>query len=304
MDLIISPMKVANEWACPLHCKNCYAAGQRAMNVEYELSTAEWKLVLDKCWAAGIPQVTFTGGEPTMRPDLVELVRYARKFVTRLNTSGVTLTSELVHALYGASLDSVQVTFYSADEAVHDQLVGKRGAWQQTVQGIRNAVAAGLNVSVNTPLIRANAVYVATLEFINSLGVRYVTCSGLIPTGAAPATIKKGGALENGELYDILKNAVTYCIQAEMELSFTSPGWLSPGQLKSLGLTYPICGACLSNMAIAPNGAVVPCQSWLDSTRGLGNILTDPWKRIWNSTSCKRIRARAALKNDCPLKEA
>ena len=51
----------------------------------------------------------------------------------------------------------------------------------------------------------------------------------------------------------------------------------------------PSCGACLSNMAIAPDGSVIPCQSWL-SDEPLGNLLVDEFKTIWKSSKCKKIR--------------
>ena len=60
-----------------------------------------------------------------------------------------------------------------------------------------------------------------------------------------------------------------------MEISFTSPGWVEQEKLAELGLTVPTCGACLSNMAIAPNGNVVPCQSWLSDDGVLGSILKE-----------------------------
>ena len=63
---------------------------------------------LERLRRANIPQVTFTGGEPTLRADLVELVETAQWFVTRLNTNGRLLTPELCRRLYEASLDSVQ----------------------------------------------------------------------------------------------------------------------------------------------------------------------------------------------------
>ena len=58
-----------------------------------------------------------------------------------------------------------------------------------------------------------------------------------------------------------------------MELSFTSPGWIDEKDLKELKLDIPACGACLSNMAVAPDGNVMPCQSWLGQNASLGNIL-------------------------------
>jgi len=73
------------------------------------------------------------------------------------------------------------------------------------------------------------------------------------------------------------------------------------GLLEELHLTIPSCGACLSNMAVAPNGDVVPCQSWL-SEESLGNLLNDNWKQIWNSKECEIIR-KQSMKSDniCPL---
>ena len=51
-----------------------------------------------------------------------------------------------------------------------------------------------------------------------------------------------------------------------------------------------MCGAALSNMAIAPDGTVVPCQSWLGSDSDLGNILTDSFKVIWKNKKCVELR--------------
>ena len=79
-----------------------------------------------------------------------------------------------------------------------------------------------------------------------------------------------------------------------MEISFTSPGWIEESKIVELGLNVPSCGACLSNMAIAPDGEVVPCQSWLKEDAGLGNILKVSWKKIWENPKCKKIRAYSA----------
>jgi UDP-glucose 4-epimerase len=76
------------------------------------------------------------------------------------------------------------------------------------VQGIRNAVAAGLIVSVNTPLCTLNADYARTLRFAHSLGVRYATCSGLIPSGEALGEGSRATRLSAEALTDILRDAV------------------------------------------------------------------------------------------------
>lgn len=301
MDLMVSAMEKDGGWHCNQKCLHCYAAGQ-PMGETPELSTEQWKTALALLRKANIPQVTFTGGEPTLRSDLVELVQAAAWFVTRLNTNGRLLTPELCAALYQASLDSVQVTLYSAEGNIHNQLVGTNG-FNDTVQGIRHAVEAGLIVSVNTPLCSLNTHYAETLRFAHSLGVRYVTCSGLIPSGSACGQESRATALTPEQLTDILRQAVDTAEELGMELDFTSPGWLDEETLRSLGLNLiPSCGACLSNMAVTPDGKVVPCQSWL-SDEPLGDLLHDDWADIWNSPRCAAIRAESAkLEHICQLK--
>lgn len=302
MDLMVSSMTDCNgNWHCNNKCLHCYAAGQKYAESK-ELTTEEWKKVLDKMYDAHVTQITFTGGEPTLRKDLPELIRYAKYFITRVNTNGILLTKEYCKRLMDAELDSIQFTLYSYDEEIHNKLVGTR-SWHSTVEGIKNAIEAGLSVSINTPLCFLNRDYKKTLEFINELGVRYVSCSSIITTGNALRKEAELTQLNEAELISILKEATAYAEIAEMEIAFTSPGWVEKGILEEMHLRVPTCGACLSNMAITPDGKVVPCQSWL-SDDALGDILHDDWKKIWNSVRCKEIRNHSAkMDGICPLRK-
>ena len=300
MDLMVSAMTKDGAWHCNQRCVHCYAAGQ-VQSSEEELSTEDWKKIIDRCREIGIPQLTFTGGEPTMRDDLPELISYAKWFVTRLNTNGILLTPEFCEKLREAELDSVQITFYSHDPKVHNRLVGAQ-RFEDTSAAIDNALAAGLSVSINTPLCTLNRDYVETLAFLHAKGVRYVTCSGLITTGNAAKEASERLQLENAEIRDILRESVAYCASHGMEINFTSPGWVDSDFCTELGITTPSCGACLSNMAVTPGGNVVPCQSWL-SDPVLGSILTDPWESIWESDVCRERREYSAwMRGECPLR--
>ena len=300
MDLMVSAMTKDGRWHCNQKCIHCYAAGQEHSD-EPELSTEDWKKILDKCREAGIPQVTFTGGEPTMREDLFELISYARWFISRLNTNGIKLTKDYCRELRRAELDSVQITFYSEEADVHNRLVGAP-QYENTVKGIENALEAGLSVSINTPLCTLNRDYVKTLEFLHEKGVIFVTCSGMITTGNAATEASERLQLTGEELEEILREAVAYCNENGMEIAFTSPGWISQEVFDELAIPSPSCGACLSNMAVTPGGNVVPCQSWL-SDLTLGSMLKDDWSLIWNSPTCMDHRAHSSeMLGDCPLR--
>ena len=131
--------------------------------------------------------------------------------------------------------------------------------------------------------------------------MKYFTCSGLIVTGNAINDNSQETQLSKEELTNVLQEVNEYIKENDLYLSFTSPGWIDEDTLEQLGLTIPSCGACLSNMAVAPNGDVVPCQSWL-SEESLGNLLNDSWNKIWSSKKCKTIRKQSMnLDNVCPL---
>jgi MoaA/NifB/PqqE/SkfB family radical SAM enzyme len=206
-----------------------------------------------------------------------------------------------VDKLADAELDSIQVTLYSHKEEVHNKLVGAKH-FKDTILGIENALASGLNLSVNTPLCTDNKDYTEMLRFLHEMGVRYVTCSGLIVTGNATSDTSKSLQLSKEEIYEIVKAAKTFADDHDMEIDFTSPGWIEDTKLQDLKMIVPSCGACLSNMAITPDGRVIPCQSWLSSD-SLGSMLEDSWKKIWNSDKCKRIRKNSAkAEGVCPLR--
>jgi MoaA/NifB/PqqE/SkfB family radical SAM enzyme len=98
-------------------------------------------------WKIGIPHIVFTGGEPTLREDLPELVAHAEQIgqITGLNTNGRRLSDRrFVERLVEAGLDHVQVTLESHDATIHDQMVCTSGAWKQTVAGLRNVLDSPL----------------------------------------------------------------------------------------------------------------------------------------------------------------
>lgn len=120
MDLIVSAMTQDGAWHCNQKCLHCYAAGQ-PMGESRELTTAQWKEALERLRRANIPQVTFTGGEPTLRADLVELVEAAQWFVTRLNTNGRLLTPELCLLLAACLLPLTARTAHA--DKIYDEIV-------------------------------------------------------------------------------------------------------------------------------------------------------------------------------------
>jgi len=284
---------LALTYQCNDKCSFCYV-GDRKIE---ELSTDNWKKILDELWKIGIPSVIFTGGEPTLRKDLVELVGVAKEFVTGLITNGRNLSPELCRDLYKAQLDYIQVSIESADSEVHDKMVGVEGAWQETVSGIKNALNEKIIVTTNTTLTRLNIAGLKdTIKLIQSLGVTNIACNSLICSGAGCMAIKDSG-LDEEELKAALIDAKEYAKTIGIDLQWYSPTCYLRLNPIDLGFGIKSCSAAKYNVTIEPNGDVIPCQSWFEQK--MGNILQDSWTSIWDGGYAKSIRDGKFIPENC-----
>jgi len=251
----------------------------------------------------GIPHVVFTGGEPTLRDDLLQLIAHTQKIglVSGLVTNGRRLKDETYFkSLVDAGLDHVQVTLESYDPKVHDRITGVKGSWKETVQGLKNAIASPIYTISNTTLNQYNVKDILkTIDFVHSLGLQQFACNSLIYSGKAPE-VAKDFALDEASLEPILTQIRDRARNLGMEFTWYTPTEycvLNPLQLE-LGIKS--CAACRISMCIEPDGTVIPCQSYFTP---LGNIMKDDWKKIWQNPLCLKLRARKYVPekcHDCP----
>lgn len=149
---------------CPLQCPYC-SNPVELVRVGQELATDDWKRVLDQAARLGVLQVHFSGGEPTARPDLVELVAHAEAagLYSNLITSGVLLTQTLVAALADAGLAHVQLSVQGAEPGLADRVAGYRGGHAKKLAAARLIRAADLPLTLNAVVHRQNLDQLADL---------------------------------------------------------------------------------------------------------------------------------------------
>lgn len=289
-------MDLAITYRCDNKCLHCYVGDQK---VTEELTTKEWYLAIDKLLELGVPHVVFTGGEPTLRDDLSDLVAYTQKvgLVCGLVTNGRKLKDQVYFkSLVEAGLDHVQITLESHDPKVHDRITCVKGSWDETVQGLKNAIASPIYTVSNTTLNQYNVKDIMKIiDFLYSLGIRQFACNSLIYSGKAPE-VAKDFALDEASLEPILTKIRDRTRQLGMEFIWYTPTEyciLNPLQLE-LGIKS--CSACRISMAIEPDGTVIPCQSYFVP---LGNIIKDDWKKIWQNPLCLKLRARKYVPEKC-----
>jgi radical SAM protein with 4Fe4S-binding SPASM domain len=271
-------------------------AGEAA-GVIVELSTGDWERILDKAWELGIPHIIFTGGEPTLREDLPQLVAHAEKNgqITGLNTNARRLSDpHYVEQLVAAGLDHVQITVESSDSEVHDGMVRTRGAFPQTIKGLKNALASPLYVMTNTTMLRTNAHTIPdTLDFLADTGVPTVGLNALIHSGRGSVV---GTGLAERDLTPLLEIARQKTTARGQRLIWYTPTQYCDFDPMTLDLGVKGCTAALYNMCVEPDGGVLPCQSYYHQ---LGNLLADDWDSIWNHDLAVRLRERQSLPAKC-----
>lgn len=287
-------MDLAITYRCNNDCLHCYNARPRNYP---EMSVDEWKQVIDKVWSLRIPHVVFTGGEPTLFNGLPELIAYAEEkgIITGLNTNGRRLANQdYLDSLLEAGLDHVQITFESHDEAIHDQMVSARGAWKETVQGLKNVLATPLYVMTNTTMLQQNRNSIEdTLHFLAKLRVPTIGLNALIYSGKGETI---GTGLDESELPELLNKAHEITVKNNQRLIWYTPTQYCHFNPIQRGLGVKGCTAALYNMCVEPNGDVIPCQSYYHS---LGNLLQKPWNEIWEHPLALALRNRTAIPEGC-----
>lgn len=142
---------------CPLQCPYC----SNPLHLERrsaELDTDSWKRVFTEADELGVLQLHLSGGEPTARSDLVELVAHCARLelYTNLITSGVLLDQDKLHALADAGLDHVQLSLQDIDPVNADHIGGFRGGHERKLATGSAVVEAGLPLTINAVIHRQN----------------------------------------------------------------------------------------------------------------------------------------------------
>jgi radical SAM protein with 4Fe4S-binding SPASM domain len=287
-------LDLALTYRCNNDCAHCYNVEGRQM---IELSTADWIRILDRAWELGIPHIIFTGGEPTLNVNLPELIAHAERNgqITGLNTNARRLSdAQYVGKLVEAGLDHVQITLESGEAEIHDQMVRSKGAFTQTIKGLKNVLASPLYVMTNTTMLQTNVQSIpATLDFLAELGVPTIGLNALIHAGRGSAV---GTGLAESGLAALLAIARQKTESHGQRLIWYTPTQYCSFDPMALDLGVKGCTAALYNMCVEPDGNVLPCQSYYQP---LGNLLADEWDTIWNHELAIRLRERRNLPIKC-----
>ncbi len=247
---LTAPLRVdcALTYQLPPDSQAEYAPTKR---VDRELTTAEWQSVLDAAWRMGIPHVTFTGGEATLRPDLPDLIAHAEKNgqVCGLLSDGLKLADPAyLHTLLQTGLDHLLFLLQPENER----------SWQ----ALEAIMPEDLFVTVHITIDQRSAAHLnGTLERLSKLGVKSLSLS-----------------LADPQLRDKLLELTQTAADLQIKLAFDLPvpySLQNPVALETAEDDLP-SGAGKAWLYVEPDGDVLPAQGMAEHV--LGNALKDDWK--------------------------
>ncbi len=275
--------------ACNMYCAHCYR--DAGCKVEEELSTAEAKKLLNQIARAGFKIMIFSGGEPLMRPDILDLVKHAAslKLIPVFGTNGTLITRQMAIDLKAAGARGMGISLDSMDAEKHDKFRAFKNAWSGAVEGMKNCAAVGLPFQIHTTVMDWNQQELEEItDFAVKLGAKAHHFFFLVPTGRA-ATIEEE-SLRAAEYENVLTRIMKKQQEVDIELKPTcAPQFLRIVQ--ELGMTSRFQRGCLAGLSyciISPKGKVQPC-AYLNME--LGDVRKTPFDVIWKENPVlKKLR--------------
>ena len=297
--------------ACNLRCLHCYGSAE-AVPADEELSTNEGKALIDDLARLGTPVLLFSGGEPLLRPDLLELVGHARLRGIRpvISTNGTLLTRETAEQMNRAGVAYVGVSLDGAAEN-HDRLRQRSGAFQEALAGLTHAREAGLKTGLRMTVTRENLADVdAVLEVVEEERVPRFCLYHLVYAGRGRdlAARDLSPAERRGLVERLIVTALEWFLRGVPCEILTTAGPADgvlvsryvethePERADEVRRLLKLAGGCSAGRKFAcvgPTGEVHPCQFWTHVS--LGNVRERPFSAMWTDTDNPLLAKLRAL---------
>ncbi|HEY6329065.1 MAG TPA: radical SAM protein [Blastocatellia bacterium] len=302
---------------CNLKCPYCYNKDDRENKIKLErkggieptLSTEEFKNLIASCIRNGVHRLLFTGGEPLLRADVMELVAFARSLsqdvYLEMLTNAIKIDDSIA-ALMCQYLNAVTISLDGHEAHLHERYRGK-GTFDPTVKGVRTLVAKKAELGQDRPYV-AIVPALTDKNIINTKDIYQFSLEDLGANGLAPIVFQAGDHQELnisqipdlGVYVEVMDRTNEYLAERRERLGLQSAN--------STGVAARNhCGVGHGEISVDPSGTVYPCQSLHFDEFRCGNVRDADIKEIFaDSTVMKRVRGttvdKIAVCSHCDLK--
>jgi radical SAM protein with 4Fe4S-binding SPASM domain len=275
-------------YACNLRCVHCSNPTHRAL--PSELATAEVCDIVRQIAEMGVLTVAFTGGEPTVRPDLPDILRYAQRqgLLLQLLTNATHLTPQFLDFLEGLPLTALNVSIYGASAATYEAMTAQPGSFTRFCHGLDLLASRTLPVTLRMPVTTVNMEEItACRSFAESRGMKFQYSLDITPRtdgNVDPLAYRLDGA----------RKAAVDLMMLGDGLAFRSPDTCQPDQL------FIACACGRSRFAVTPYGEMNLCVGFPIPRY---NLRTGTVREGWNVLKQAVDEAIPNRHHECPACE-
>jgi radical SAM protein with 4Fe4S-binding SPASM domain len=287
---------------CNLKCAHCYI-NAKDTKLPDELSTDAAKMLIHQITEVSRPLLILSGGEPLLREDIYEIIRYGadRDLRMGMGSNGLLIDDEVTRRLEDAGMETVAISLDSSIPERHDEFRGVKGCWEHAVNAIKSLKKSRIQVQVNSTVTPQNYDEVDDIMALaEELGVENFHLFFLVPTG-------RGTNIEDitPRMYeDMIKSTLAKTTKYKLNVKPScAPQFMRVAKQQGVDMSRWVrgCMAGLYYCRIYPSGEVTPCPYM---PLNLGNIRERSFKDIWfNSEVFKALRDFDSLKGKCGVCE-
>jgi len=266
---------------CQCRCGHCFASTKQSLSANDEFTTAEVKALIDNLSELGVSEICFSGGEPLLRHDILELVAHARKkhMVARLITNGILLDERMVIGLKGAGLTWCSLSIDSPISEEHDVFRQYPGCFDKVITGLKLLVKHNVACSIIT-VARRELIHSGKLEDIVKLGQRI-----------GVTVVRINFPVPIGRFLNQNNQTLTFDEREEVRklLRYGNVTMEAPNEGTR-------CTAAVTKVNILPSGKITPC---VFVPLSYGNIRELSFSQIWENMS--NFNTQYKVRGQCPM---
>lgn len=294
---------------CNARCLHCSIPS--TTEDENELSTLQWKTILDHLADINVFGVSFTGGEPLVRTDLLDLVEHAHEKGLRVSvaTNAFLLNEDMIEKLRAHGVDFFMISLDGATARTHDTFRGLPGLYDKVVHALSVLAEQEIPVGVVTIVTKMNITEIPLIvEVVKDTGVDRISIANMRLAGRAAENMYLEPTVKD------LMNFLSILYKKDQEttgIDIKYPNLPAKVYVESIGMDsyrriveqgkIGVCGAGIIGCAISPHGDVKPCD--MSGPVTLGNVVETPLKDIWKNSAVFCHMRTITVKEQIPCKE-
>ena len=286
--LIQVQIEITNK--CNERCIHCYIPHNDKTT---DIDDTVYYNILTQCHELGVLNITLSGGEPLLHPHFPNFLRKTQDydFLVTVLTNLTILNDKIISAFKQAPLDSVQVTLFSLDSAIHDSITALPGSFEKTYNNILRLIEEDIPLEISCPIMKQNKdSFWSVVQWGKEKGI-YVLVEPNLIARYDRTTDNLDNCLSLEEIKQILSDYINtdYDYQ-QMMLSREFDN------LNLIDSESNVCSVCVTGLSVNPVGNVYPCTAW---AYNLGSINNMSLRKIWE-TSSKTLYLRNIRMKDFP----